>query len=145
MTDFAQRHAVERAARRVSAVRAIAREIEVRLPHERRPADNEIAARATRLLEWDLRLPPQSIQLTVEQGIVVLSGSVPWDYQPQAAEADVRKLGGVINVINHLKVRPVADPIPVEARIRSAFSRAADLDAARVHVTLEDGAAPRCS
>lgn len=57
----------------------------------------------------------------------------------------MRKLGGVINVINHLKVRPVADPIPVEARIRSAFSRAADLDAARVHVTLEDGAAPRCS
>lgn len=139
--DYVQKHAAEQAARRIRGVRAVAQDLQVRLPQDKKLADDEIAARAARMLEWDLRLPQGAIAVTVENGVVQLSGEVPWDFQRREAESDVRKLGGVISVINGITVRPSTDPGEVQTRIRAAFERSADLEADRVSVRVgEDGA-----
>jgi osmotically-inducible protein OsmY len=145
VSDYAQKHAASEAARRIRGVRAVAQNIEVRLPSDRKIADDEIAARAVRLLQWDLHLPPDSIRVTVESGIVILEGEVQWDFQRREAEADMRKLGGVAAVRNLILVKPRANVENVQERIRSAFERAADLEADRVSVHVEPDGTVRLS
>lgn len=145
VSDFAQKHAAADAARRVRGVRAVAQEIEVRLPGDRQLADDEIASRAVRILQWDLRLPPEAIRVTVESGIVLLEGQVPWEFQRREAEADMRKLGGVVAVRNLISVLPHAEADRVQQVIRAAFERAADLEADRVSVHTEPGGTVRLS
>src|SRR4051794_24790062 len=59
VSTYAAKAAAERAIRRVNGVRALAMEIEVHLPSDKKTADDEIAARAIRLLDWDATLPSE--------------------------------------------------------------------------------------
>jgi osmotically-inducible protein OsmY len=137
--SFVEKAAAERAARRIRGVKAVAQEIEVRLRGDKQTADDEIAARAVRILEWDVAVPHAAIQIKVTHGIVSLSGTVDWAYQSAEAEYDVRKLSGVKAVVNELRVRPQATVTDVHAQIRSAFERSAELDASRVSVDVTGG------
>lgn len=136
---YREKFAAERAARRVKGVSAVAQEIEVRLPSDKKSADDEIAARALKLIEWDVALPKGAISVKVEHGNVTLVGEVDWAYQRAEAEYDMRKLSGVKAVINEVHVRPQVKPNDVHAQIRGAFERAAELDANDVTVEVKDG------
>lgn len=136
--NYVEKQAAERAARRVKGVKAVAQELSVRLPSQKKLADDEIAARAVKLLEWDLRVPQGSVAITVEQGTVKLSGEVAWEFQSREAEADVRKLSGVVHVVNLIRVRPHVQSDDIQKRIRAAFERSADLEANHVVVQVED-------
>src|SRR6516225_7440021 len=57
VSSFLEKQAVERAVKRVKGVRAIAEEIEVRLPYDHKTTDDEIASRALDVLHWDTRVP----------------------------------------------------------------------------------------
>jgi osmotically-inducible protein OsmY len=137
--SFMEKHAAERAARRVKGVRAVAQEIEVRLASDRKTADDEIATRALKILDWDLAVPSETIAVKVEHGAVTLSGDVDWAYQRAEAEHDVRKLGGVKSVINEIRIRPKTQPEDVRAKIRAAFERSAELEASRITIEISDG------
>ena len=93
--SYAEKLAVEQAARRVKGVRAVAQEIEVRYPSDKKTADDEIAKRALSIIKWDTMIPQQAVQVTVQKGLVTLAGQVNWQYQKKAAEDAVRKLSGV--------------------------------------------------
>lgn len=134
--DYAQKRAALNAVRRVKGVRAIAQELEVRLPSDKHVRDDEIAQRAVRILDWDLRLPPGSIEVSVENGVVQLGGRVRWAFQRDSAEADVAKLGGVVAVVNHITVGSQADGARTERDIRAALERAANLDSGCVSIAL---------
>jgi|SRR5579863_106757 len=137
--SYAEKYSAERAARRVRGVTAIAQELDVHLPPDRKTADDEIAARAVRLLTWDIVLPAGAISVQVEHGNVTLEGEVEWAYQRAEAEHDVRRLGGVKNVINAIRVLPSVKAGDVQAQIRAAFERAADLDAKLITVQVSNG------
>jgi|SRR5579864_6735414 len=137
--SYAEKYAAERATRRVRGVTAIAEELEVRLPPDRKTADDEIAARAVRLLTWDVVLPVGALSVKVEHGIVTLEGEVEWAYQRAEAEHDVRRLGGVKDVINSILVQPQVRSEDIRAQIRAAFERAADVDAKAVTVQVTNG------
>jgi osmotically-inducible protein OsmY len=83
--------AAQDAARRVRGVRAVANEIEVRLPGAAERGDMEIAAAVARALEWDAAVQVDTIDATVSRGWVTLQGEVAWQYQRQAAERVVRR------------------------------------------------------
>jgi osmotically-inducible protein OsmY len=131
--------AAEDAVRRVKGVRAIAEELEVRLPADKKLADDQIAQRALRLLEWDLCLPPGAIGVAVSHGVVSLSGIVEWQYQRHEAEKDMRKLGGVTNVINDIQVRPEVSAAEVRDVVQAALERDARLDAQAIVVEVRSG------
>jgi osmotically-inducible protein OsmY len=101
VASYAQWEAALTAARRVTGVQAIADEIEVRCPSNKKTADDEIAKRAIDILRWDSLIPGGAIQVLVRNGWVALSGNVNWWYQKKSAEDDVRKLSGVIGVTTH--------------------------------------------
>ncbi len=137
--SYAAKYAAERAARRVAGVKAIAEELEVRLPSDRKTGDDEIAARAIKMLEWDVVIPPGNVSVKVERGVVTLTGEVEWAYQRAEAEYDVRKLGGVQLVVNQIRLRTQAQPDDVRAKIVAAFERTAEHDAGAVSVDVRGG------
>jgi osmotically-inducible protein OsmY len=139
VASFIEKHAAERAARRVRGVRGLAQEIEVHLPADKKRADDEIASRAVKLLDWDAVIPHGAVEVKVEHGIVTLTGEVDWAYQRAEAEHDVRKLGGVTTVINDVRIRPRVESADVRAAIRGALERHAELEAKGVTVAVDDG------
>lgn len=58
--SFTKKWAAEEAAHRVRGVKAVANDIEVRLANSAERTDADIAAAATRALEWDAFVPISS-------------------------------------------------------------------------------------
>lgn len=133
--SYAEKRAAEAAAARVKGVRAVAVDIEIRLPADKKRADDEIAARAASILDWDDRIPAGRIRIKVEHGVVTLSGTVGWHYQRQAAEHDIHKLTGIVGVNNLLVVDAEIKPAAVQEQIEQSFSRVAQLDAKAISVS----------
>lgn len=139
LASYAEKYAAERAARRVSGVKALAVEIEVKLTASSKRTDSDIAAAAKRALEWNVTVP-DTIQLKVENGWITLSGNAEWDYQRQAAERSVRNLFGVVGVTNLVKVKPKIAPGDVEKSIHDALVRQAEQEVKGMQI-LVDGSA----
>lgn len=132
--SYAQKFIAEHATWRVHGVKAIAQEIEVQLPGDKKLSDDDIAKRALNILEWDVLTPADRIHVKVSDGWVTLSGEVVWNYQRQAAEADVRKLSGVTCVTNNLLVEPHVQAGDVRKNIVGALKRHAEVEAERIQV-----------
>ena len=137
--SYAEKTMAERAARRVKGVKAIAEEIEVRLPSDRKRADDEIAARAIEILKWQVGLPAERIRVKVEKGIVTLTGDVDWQFQRAEADHVVHKLSGVVGVLNQIRVTSPVHAIEVKEKIEKALQRSAELEASRITVETEGG------
>jgi osmotically-inducible protein OsmY len=139
VTSFEQKIAAERAARRVRGVKAVAQEIEVRLPSDKKSGDDEIAERALKIIGWDLHLPASSIYVAVDHGLVTLHGTVDMQFQRAEAERQVRKLSGVVGVINELRVKRKPLPPDVRERLEAAMRRNAEIGTCNIGVYDEDG------
>lgn len=118
-----QKLAAETAAGRVKGVKALAAEIDVRLPVHVRHGDDEIAAAALDRLGWDGSVPKDAVKVRVENGYVTLTGQVDHRYQSDAAAWDVRPLMGVTGVANQITVRPHPDGPQIADDIRRALHR----------------------
>jgi osmotically-inducible protein OsmY len=139
VSSYAQKRAAEDAARRVRGVEAVAEEIEVRLPFEAKRADDQIAAAALQRLHWDTTVPPHSVQVTVDAGLVTLTGQVAWHYQREAAEDDVRSLTGVVAVTNDITIKPKVDCQNISDDIMHALHRSWFFDPKTISVSGDDG------
>jgi osmotically-inducible protein OsmY len=135
--SFAEKEAAERAARRVSGVTAIAEDLIVRYPGDRRDSDAEIARRVADILAWNTLVPTNSVQAKVENGFVTLTGSVAWFYQKTAARDAVSRISGVTGIRNDVTIKPAVDTFDVRAKIEDAIKRQADLDASTIRVSAE--------
>lgn len=136
---YAQKLAAERAVWRVKGVKAIAQEIQVRIPGDKQQNDDEIAQRAVSILAWNAAVPRDAVHLKVQHGWVTLSGQVDWNYQREAAENAVRKLSGVAGVINDITLKPAVQAVDVKQRITDALKRHAEVEAAKVQVSIREG------
>jgi len=134
--SYSKRWAAEDAAHRVRGVKAVANDIEVRLPSSGDKTDADIAAAAVHALEWDAFLPIENLDVTVSKGWVTLKGQVHWNYQREDAERVVRRLAGVKGVSNLIMVKPRQAPPASELKkkIEEALVRTAQSDAQRITV-----------
>jgi len=135
--SYAEKSAAEQAAKRVTGVKALAVEIQVKLPGMSERTDADIGRAAENAIEWATWVPEDRIQVTVEQGWITLSGDVDWRYQKEAAENAVRYLTGVKGVSNLIDIITVqkVSPAEVKANIEKALKRNARLEAQRITVT----------
>jgi osmotically-inducible protein OsmY len=137
--SYVKKWAAERAAARVFGVRAVAEEIQVRLPGSLKRSDEDIAGAVANVLEWNVLVPHDRVKVQVEDGLVTLSGEVDWGYQKFAAEEAVRSLMGVVWFSNQITVKPTVKPQDTKAKIESAFQRNALLDSRRITVETRGG------
>jgi osmotically-inducible protein OsmY len=142
---YGEKWAAEHAAARVFGVKAVAEELQVRLPDTFQRQDEDIAQAAANALQWNVWLTHMidRIELVVENGWITLSGEVDWWYQKDAAGDTVRNLIGVRGLSNNIAIAPIK-PIPVNAqevkdKIESAFQRNALLDSRRITVETRGG------
>lgn len=138
VSSYAEKWAAERAVRRVYGVKAVAQELKVRYPFEK-VDDADIAQKALQALSWDIEVPPNKVTVKVEDGWVYLLGTVDWHFQSSAAEADVRKLKGVIGVINNIVIKPSVQVSDVRKKLKEAFERNAEIDEENIIVTIDGG------
>ncbi|NJC68505.1 BON domain-containing protein [Planosporangium thailandense] len=139
--NYAKKWVAERIAHHVRGVKAVADDIEVRLPTSAERTDAEIAAAATHALKWDAFVPIENIEVTVAKGWVILRGEVGWEYERRAAERAVRRLSGVRGVTGLLTVQPRSGPVleDLQQRIERALIRSATMDAESIGVRVDDG------
>lgn len=136
--NYMQKHAAEKAAERVRGVKAVAQELEVRLPHFAKRNDEDIARAAIDRLAWEVSLPHDAIKVAVDKGWVTLTGEVDWQYQKESAERHVRGLFGVVAVSNETRIKPRANASNISADIDMALHRAW-FDPERITVTTNGG------
>ncbi len=139
VTSYAQKYVAERAAKRVLGVRAVANELDVKLPGSSRRTDEDIAVAAVSALKSNLSIPSDRIKVIVSDGLVKLEGEVEWQFQKDAAARAVRYLPGVIGVTNLIIVKPRVAPSEIKAKIEDALKRSAETDARRISVEVEGG------
>jgi hypothetical protein len=96
VNSYAKKVADERAAQRVSGVKAVTEEIKVRFESDAKTADHEIAKRILDVLKWNVLVPEKDIKVKVEHGWVTLTGNVEWHYQSQEARKAVGKISGML-------------------------------------------------
>jgi osmotically-inducible protein OsmY len=137
--SFAEKHAAEAVVAEVKGVKAIAEEIEVRLPFETERDDGEIAAAAIDRLFWDVSVPRKAVKVLVDKGWISLSGEVDWFFQKEAAEQDVRRLFGVTGVSNQIAIKPRANASNIGDAIQGAMDRSWLPDSASITVSVDDG------
>jgi osmotically-inducible protein OsmY len=137
LDTYAEKQAATRAVRRVSGVKAIAVEIDVKLSPEHRRSDTDIAASAELALKWNTSIPLDSVKVTVDHGWVTLQGEVEWNFQRHAAESAIRPLMGVVGISNELKLSAKAKVADISDRIEDALRRQALREAQRIHVAVE--------
>jgi osmotically-inducible protein OsmY len=132
--SYIKRWVAERVAARVFGVKGVAEELKVKLPDSLKRPDEDLARVVSDALGWNVFVPHDRVKVRVRDGVVTLSGEVDWWYQKDAAEDAVRKLAGVVLVINNITIIPTIKPQDVRDKIETAFQRNALLDARRVTV-----------
>ena len=125
VSSYAEKYAAERAAKRVYGVKAVANELDVKLPGSSQRTDEDIAAAAVNALKSNLAVPADKIKVTVSNGWVKLEGEVEWQYQKMAAESAVRYLTGVVGreQPDHGQAARLADRAQVQDRGRTQAQR----------------------
>ena len=136
--SFRQKRAAEMATGRVKGVKAVAEEIEVRLPSEFKRDDVEIAGAAVNRLFWNEGTPRDAIKIKVEKGWLTLTGEVNFHFQKETAEREVRNLIGITGVSNQITVKTYVDTAHISDDIQHALHRSW-FSPEQVHVTAQDG------
>ena len=139
LDTFAQKHAAERAVRRVAGVRGIAVELDVRLAPEHRRSDSDIAQAAVAALRWNSLVPDDRVQVEAEDAWVTLTGEVDWPYQLTSAQQCIRPLTGVRGVTNLVTLKPHVRGHDIAQQITEALKRHAEREARHIDVEVDGG------
>jgi len=138
VSSYSEKYAAVRAAERVYGVRAVADEIEVKLPSSSERDDTDIAEAIASTMRWNV-LVPETVDVEVRNGYVTLRGEAVWNFQREAAERLVRDVIGVKGVTNLITVQPKVKASAVKQQVQEAIERAAALDARAISVSTTNG------
>lgn len=131
---YSKKLAAEKAAKKVSGVKALAEDIQIGVSPSYRRTDTEIAEAVLNILKWHSAVREEKVKIKVEDGTVTLEGEVDWEYQRYNARMAIENVQGVRSVINLIKVKPKVTVADVRNKIGSAFQRNASIDANKITV-----------
>jgi osmotically-inducible protein OsmY len=137
--SFHEKREAARAAKRVYGVTKVDNELSVRLLDADRRDDADVRGAVLQALMLDAAVPP-SIDASVKDGMVTLTGMAPFNYQRAEAEFVAGNIPGVIDLDDQIELT-IDDPSPADVRdsINKAFKRDASLDAEALSIDTFDG------
>ncbi|MDB5038841.1 MAG: Transport-associated protein [Bacteriovoracaceae bacterium] len=135
--SYYEKRLAEKVVERVPGIKAIANELEVRLPFENERSDTDIAHAAISALKWNILVPEDKIKVKVENGWVTLEGETTWNFEKDEAEQTVASLTGVKGVINLIEIRSSVSSTKVKEKVEEAIKHRAELDAKNIEVSTE--------
>jgi len=139
LETFSQKHAAERAVRRVAGVRGIAMELDVKLAPAHERSDSELAQAAMAALRWNSLVPDDRVTVEVDDAWVTITGQVDWPYQLSSAEQCIRPLTGVRGVTNRVTVKERVNGKDIAGQITAALTRHAEREARHIVVEVHGG------
>jgi osmotically-inducible protein OsmY len=138
---YVQKIAAQDAAHRVVGVLDVANDITVEPAEHFVRADSEIAGAVRNALEWDALVPNELIKSSVSDGWVTLEGEVHYLREGRDAEKAIRRLAGVVGVVNRITIRKrIVNEKELRKEIECALERRADRQAERLRIEVHDGA-----
>jgi len=137
VASYFEKWNAEAAAQRVSGVKALVVNMEVRLPALSQRSDEDIARSVDSALEWMAPEVKDKVKVLVEGGQVLLTGEVEWQYQKAAATTAIRHLVGVTGVVNQIGLRQQVTREQVKREIEAALTRQARTDAKKIKVEVQ--------
>jgi osmotically-inducible protein OsmY len=137
--SFREKREAASAAKRVYGVTKVDNELSVRLLDGDRRDDADVRGAVLQVLMLD-SLVPSTIDASVHDGIVTLTGWAPYNYQRAEAEFVAGNVPGVIGLDDEVELI-IDDPTPADVRdsISKAFKRDASLDAEALSIDTFDG------
>lgn len=96
--------------------------------------DTDIARAIEHVLEWSTTIPHTDLTVEVRDRVVVLTGTVSWNYQRTDAERLVRSIDGVLRLDNRIQLSPRASASDTNQLIKDALVRHALMDANAITV-----------
>jgi osmotically-inducible protein OsmY len=135
--SYLKKLAAEDAAHRVHGVKAVANDLEVRLPGFAERTDVDLAAAVINALKWDVLVPASKLDVTVSQGWVTLKGEVDFGFQKREAERVIRHIAGIKGITNLIVVRPRVAPSDLKEKIERELVRNAETDAEHIQVEVQ--------
>jgi osmotically-inducible protein OsmY len=136
---WASKSAAEKATQRVSGVKAVANEIEVKLPDSYERTDADIASAAVNSLKWHVFVPRDRVQVSVQGGWITLKGELDWQFQRSTVFDAVHYLWGVKGVNNEITLKPQVSAADVKQKIVAAIQRSALLESNPITVEAQGG------
>ncbi|HVW50365.1 MAG TPA: BON domain-containing protein [Trinickia sp.] len=138
-TSYAEKLAAEQAAQRVSGVKAVVVEMEVRLHRSDLHTDEDTASAVRAMLRWMVGLSEEAVKVQVEKGWVTLRGSVPSAHLSHLAERTVGHMRGVVGVSNLIDVSAGQTEQDLAEKISRALQRHAEREAKHIEIKVHDG------
>jgi osmotically-inducible protein OsmY len=138
-SSYAEKIAAEKAAQRVSGVKAVVVEMHVRLPSDDVHTDEDIANAVRSMLRWTVGVPEDAVQVQVEKGWVTLRGELGnahLSYLAGRTIGHMRSVTGVTNLIDVYGPKAAGD---VAEKINKAMQRHAERAAKHIQVKVRDG------
>ncbi|MCV7161537.1 BON domain-containing protein [Mycolicibacterium brisbanense] len=133
-----QKIQAEHAVWRVRGVRGLADELHVEASGTHVRDDTDIATDAVAVLQSHSDLP-STIDATVRQGYITLTGIVDWHFQRLTAAKAVRHIRGVKGVYNNLELRGGPKVADVRTHIRNELLRTVNQEVNRIEIDTKDG------
>lgn len=134
---YVERSIAEGVAKRIHGVRRLLNEIVVDQPTSHRRSDDELAAAAKHAIAWHAHVPPHRVKATVNDGDLILEGTVDWQFQRAAAHHAVHDLHGVRSIENRILVDSGEANGEIKESIESALRRHAVLNSKNIAIETE--------
>ncbi len=121
------------AARRVRGVTGVANDLRVQIPDRDRRGDEDLCGDVLEALMLESSVP-MTVEADARDGLVILTGTVEWHYQREAAESRTASVPGVTGIDNAITLTQAPAAQAAADAISCAFRRDAVLDADRLSV-----------
>lgn len=133
VASLPERLAGGKAAARVRGVTGVANELRVRMPDRNRRDDEDLRGDVLEALLLDVCVPT-TVDAQTHDGFVILTGTVQWHYQREAAESRAAHVPGVVDVDNAILLTQAPGARGARDAIIGAFQRSAALEPAELLV-----------
>ena len=138
-SSYAEKIAAEKAAQRVSGVKAVVVDMHVRLSNDDVHTDEETASAVRSMLHWIAGLGEDAVKVQVENGWVTLHGEVDSPRRSYLAARTIGQMRSVTGVTNLIKVSVPKAASDVTENIRRALQRHAERAAKHIQIKVHDG------
>lgn len=126
----------EEATKKISGVRALAEDIEIKIKGITKKTDTEIAEEVMFALKWQSSVDENKIKVKVENGRVLIEGEVIWNFQKTAIKSAISNVEGVKGISCNILVNPLTVPADIKNRLDAAFHRNAAIDSDHIHISV---------
>jgi osmotically-inducible protein OsmY len=104
--NYSKKLQAENAAKNVVGVKAVVEKIEVHQHHSwDKKNDIDIAEEILQAFKWNWQIPNDKVHVKVENGWVILTGELNWNYQKEEAANAIKNLEGIVNVTNNITIK----------------------------------------